>query len=103
MPSVHKVRRTRIREIMRRGFDKLGDPSRFSTHELHGIVQAMTKEELKGIPFAASLVARVARVDTFSMFIVGHPEIGKHEDLNVNIASFGEGRTRSAMWELRSN
>jgi len=62
---------------------------------------AMSKDDLKGIPFAASLVARIERVDTFSMFIVGHPEIGRHEDGNVNIAAFGDGRRRSGVWELR--
>lgn len=95
------VRRDRIREMTRRAIPLVKDPQRFTTHEVWGLIQAMTQDDLRGIPFAQAIIRRVGNPMAFSMYLKGDPTIAKHKDGVVNIAKFGEGRVRSGLWRIR--
>ena len=88
--------------MITRVIGRLQDPSRFTTHELHQLVQEMTVDDLRGIPFARAILRRISDPMTFSMFIRGHPDIVKHKDGVVNLAQYGEKRLRSGVWSLKT-
>ena len=80
----------------------LEDDSRFSTHEMMNRIQELTKEELRGIPFAASIQRHVDSPVTCALFIKGHPDIENHPDGTENIGKGrGPGRCRSQLWAFR--
>ena len=101
--SVLSVRKERIRLMITRVLGRVRDSQRFSTHEVLNLVQQMTRDDLRGIPFAASILRRIENPVTFSMYLRGHPDIVKHEDGVVDISAYGEPRMRSGLWALRKN
>lgn len=101
MVSNRRKRRESIREAMLRAMVKLGDTKRFSTHELHSAVLSLSPIELAGLGPVRAMLRSIERIDTFGIFIRGHPSIIPHEDGTVNISQFGEGRTRSKLWYLK--
>ena len=101
--TVLSVRKERIRLMITRVLGRVRDPQRFSTHEVLNLVQEMSRDDLRGIPFASSILRRIENPVTFSMYLRGHPQIRKHEDGIVDISAFGEPRVRSGLWMLNDN
>lgn len=93
-----KSRRIRVREIISRARTHVDDENCFSTHEMKERIQDMKPEDLKGIPFAASVVRHLERADTLAMFLRGHGDVTKHELGCINISVHGQGRVRSQIW-----
>ncbi len=101
--TVLSVRKERIRLMISRVLHRVDNPQRFSTHEVLNLVQEMSRDDLRGIPFAASILRRIKNPVTFSMYLRGHPEIDKHEEGIINISAYGEGRVRSGLWTIKGD
>lgn len=89
--------------MISRALPRVQDSNRFTTHEILNLVQNLDRNDLRGIPFAASILRRIENPVTFSMYLRGHPDIKKHKDGIVDISSYGEPRIRSGVWELKTD